>query len=96
MSKKNDAGGAKRATMRVRPSAVEAGHGSQQFAPGFEAASTAACKRKAEDRVNDKLTAMAATTSQLVMAQKQTAESQKAFLESNKANVIRGEANQVG
>ena len=40
------AGGAKRTTMRVRPSVVEQGGGSQQAAPGFEAASTAARKRE--------------------------------------------------
>jgi urease gamma subunit len=78
--------------MRVRPSVVEAGDGSQQCAPGFEAASTAARKRKAEDSVNDKLTAIAATITQLVMAQKQTAKSQKAFLESNKAILDRNKA----
>jgi hypothetical protein len=79
------AGGAKRTTMRVRPSMVEGCEGSQQDAPGFEAASTAARKRKAEDSVNDKLTAMAVTIEQLVAGQKEMAESQKAFLESNKA-----------
>ena len=71
--------------VRVRPSVAEEGDGSQQVAPGFEAASTAARKRKAEDSVNDKLTAMAATIEQLMTAQKEMAESQKAFLDSNKA-----------
>src|ERR1700712_1959374 len=89
---KAKAGGTKRATMRGRSSVVEAGDGSQQFAPGFEAASTVARKRKAEDSVNDKLAAMAATITQLVMAQKQTAESQKAFLESNKTILDRNKA----
>jgi hypothetical protein len=41
-------------------------------------------KRKAEDSVNDKLTAMAATIEQLMAIQREMAESQKAFLESNK------------
>ena len=90
--RKAKAGGAKRTTMRARPSMVEGGDSSQQVAPGFEAASTAARKRKAEDSVNDKLTAMAATISQLVLAQKQTAESQKAFLESNKTILDRNKA----
>jgi hypothetical protein len=76
---------AKNTTMRVGPSMVEEYEGSQQVAPGFEAASTAARKRKAEDSVNDKLTAMAATIEQLVAGQKEMAESQKAFLESSKA-----------
>ena len=86
------AGVAKRTTTRVRPSVVEGGEGSQQAAPGFEAASTAARKRKAEDSVNDKLAAMTETISQLVAAQKQTAESQKAFLESNKVISDRNKA----
>jgi hypothetical protein len=72
-------------TMRVRPSAVEGSESSQQAAPSFEAAVTAARKRKAEDSVNDKLTAMAVTIEQLIAAQKEMAESQGAFLESNKA-----------
>jgi len=79
------AGGARRTKMRAIASGTEGEEGSQRSAPGFEAASTAARKRKAEYSVNDKLTAMAATISQLVMAQKQMAESQKAFLKSNKA-----------
>ena len=81
---KAKAGGARRTTVRIRPSVAEEGEGSQQVAPGYEAASTAARKRKAEDSVNDKLVAMAATITQLVMAQKQTAESQKAVLKSDK------------
>jgi hypothetical protein len=64
---------------------VKGYEGSQQDAPGFEAASTAARKRKAEDSVNDKLTAMAATIEQLAAGQKEMAESQKALLESSKA-----------
>lgn len=86
------AGGTKITTMRVRPSVVEGGEGSQQAAPGFQTASTAARKRKAEDRVNDKLAAMAETIAQLVTAQKQTAESQRAFLGSNKAILNRNKA----
>ena len=62
------AGGVKRTTIRIRPSVVDGGGGSQQAAPGFEAVSTAARKRKAEDSVNDKLTAMAATIEQLMTA----------------------------
>jgi hypothetical protein len=54
--------------MRVRPSVVEEGDGSQHAAPGFQATSTAARKRKAEDSVNDKLTMMAATIERLVAA----------------------------
>jgi seryl-tRNA synthetase len=71
--------------VRVRQSLLEGGEGSQQAALGFEAVSTAARKRKAEDSVNDKLTAMAATVERLMTAQKEMAESQKALLESNKA-----------
>ena len=78
-------GGLKRTTMKVRPSTVEGGDGSQQVAPGFGVASTAARKRKAEDSVNDNLTAMAATIEQLMAVQKETVESQKAFLDSNRA-----------
>jgi hypothetical protein len=65
---KAKAGCAKRMTMRVRPSVVEEGDGSQHAAPGFQATSTAARKRKAEDSVNDKLTMMAATIERLVAA----------------------------
>jgi hypothetical protein len=82
--RKAKAGGAKRTTTRVRPSIVEGGNGSQHAAPGFEAASIAARKRKAEDSANDKLTTMAANIEQLMAAQKEMAESQRAFLESNK------------
>lgn len=78
------AGGAKRTRMRVRSSVVEDGGASQQAAPGFEAASTAARKRKAEDSVNDKLAAMAKTIAQLVGTQKEMADNQKAFMKSNK------------
>lgn len=79
-------------TTKVTPSVAEEGGGSQQVAPGFEAASTAARKRKAEDSGNDKLAAMAATIEQLMAAQKEIAESQKAFLESNKAILERNKA----
>jgi hypothetical protein len=72
---KAKAGGPNRTTARARPSVAEEGDDLQRDAPGFEAASTAACKRKAEDSINDKLAAMAATITQLVMARKQTAES---------------------
>jgi hypothetical protein len=65
---KAKAQGAKRTTISVRPSVVEEGDGSQQFAPSVEAASTAARKRKAEGRVHDKPTAMAATIKQLMTA----------------------------
>jgi hypothetical protein len=82
--RKAKAGGAKRTTTRVRPSIVEGGNGSQHAAPGFEAASIAARKRKAEDSANDKLTTMAATIEQLMAAQKEMAESQRTFLESDK------------
>ena len=82
---KAKAGGTKRTTMRVRPSVAEGEDGSQRVAPGFEAASTAARKRKAEDSVNDKLTAMAANIEQLMAVQKETAVSQKVFLDSNRA-----------
>ena len=61
--RESEGGRAKRAIMRFRPSVVEVGDGSQQSAPDFKAASTAARKRKAEDAVNDKLIAMAATIS---------------------------------
>jgi hypothetical protein len=90
--RKGEGGRARRTTMSAIASGTEGEEGSQRSAPGFEAASTAARKRKAEDSVNDKLTAMAATISQLVMAQKQTAESQKACLESNKAILDRKKA----
>jgi hypothetical protein len=63
---KANAGGPTRTTTRVRPSVVEESDGSQQVAPGFEAASTAARKRMAEDSVNDKLTAMVATIERLI------------------------------
>ena len=49
--RKAKAGGAKRTAMKVRPSMVKEGSGSQQVAPGLEAASTAARKRKAEDKL---------------------------------------------
>ena len=86
------AGGPKRTTARTRAGVAEEGDGLQHAAPGFEAASTAARKREAEDSINDKLAAMAATIIQLVMAQKQAVESQKAFLESNKTALDRNRA----
>jgi hypothetical protein len=82
---KAKAGRAKRTTMRIRPSAAEGVDGSQQTAPGFEVASTTARKRKAEESVDNKLTAIAATIEQLIAVQKETAESQKAFSDSNRA-----------
>jgi hypothetical protein len=45
---KAKAGGVKRTTTRIRPSVVEEGGGSQRAAPSFEAASTAARKRKVD------------------------------------------------
>ena len=74
--------------MRVRPSVVDGDEGSQQAAPSFEA-STAAHKRKVEDSVNDKLTAMAVTIEQLMAAQRKMAEGQEAFLKSNRAKLDR-------
>ncbi|ROV97003.1 hypothetical protein VSDG_04048 [Cytospora chrysosperma] len=78
-------GGPKRTTARTRADVAEEGNSSQQAASGFEAASTAARKRKAEDSVNDKLTTIAAAIEQLMAAQKEMAGSQKASLDSNKA-----------
>ena len=89
---KAKAGRARRTTIRAIARGTEREEGPQRSAPGFEATSTAARKRKAEDSVNDKLIAMAENTSKLVIAQKQTAESQKAFLESNKAILDRNKA----
>jgi hypothetical protein len=54
--------------MRVRSSAIEDDSVSQPAPPGFEAASTAARKRKAEDSINNKLAAMVETIVQLVTA----------------------------
>lgn len=54
---------AKIATMKCRPRVSEGEEDSQDVPLGDEAASTAARKRKAEDSVNDKPTAMAATMS---------------------------------
>lgn len=53
-------GGAERTIMRARSSVAKGLDSSQQAAPGFEAASTTACKREAEDSANDKLVAVAA------------------------------------
>jgi len=80
--RESEGGRVTRTTMSVRPSSVEGGEGSQT--PGLEAAATAARKRKAEDSVNDKLTAMATTIGRLMATQTEMAESQKAFLESNR------------
>lgn len=60
------AGVAKRTTTIVRSSATENDGASQQAPPSFDAASTAACRRKAEDSFNDKLAAMAETIAHLV------------------------------
>jgi hypothetical protein len=57
---------------------LEGGEGLQQVPPGFEAAATAARKRKAGDSVNDKLMVIAATIEQLMATQREMAESQKA------------------
>ena len=65
---KAEAGGLKRTTTGVQTSAVEGGVASQQAAPGFEAVATAARKRKAENSVDDKLTAMATPIGQLTAA----------------------------
>lgn len=86
------AGRVKTATMRVRSSAGEDGGASLKVAPRFVAALTAARKRKAKDSVNNKLTAVAETIAQLVAAQKQTAESQRVFHDSNKAILSRMKA----
>ena len=80
---KAKAGGARRTTTKIRSSEAEEGGGSQQAAPGFEAASTAARERKAEDSVNDKLATMADAIAQLAMAQKDMTENHKALVESN-------------
>jgi hypothetical protein len=89
---KAKAGRVEKTTIEIRSSVVEEGEDSQQATPGFEAASTVTCKRKAENSVNDKLTAMAATITQLVMAQKHTAESLEAFLESYETILDRNKA----
>jgi hypothetical protein len=68
-------GGVKMTAIKVRSSVVERGEGPQQVARTFEAVATAIRKRKAEDSVNDKLTAMTATIEQLMAAQKEIAES---------------------
>lgn len=51
-------GGAKRTTAKLRSNVAEDGRALQEATPGFKAVSTAACKRKAEDSINDKLTAI--------------------------------------
>jgi hypothetical protein len=85
-------GKTKETSMRAGPRVIEKSEGPQQIGPSFETASTAARKRKAEDNVNDKLAATAETIGQLGTAQKQTAESRKAFPESNKAVLDRNKA----
>jgi hypothetical protein len=49
--------------MSVRLSVVKGDEVLQQAASGFEVTSTAACERKVEVSVNDKLAAMAETVS---------------------------------
>lgn len=80
---KAKAGGLKKTIMKVKPRAANVGEDLQQVTPGFEAASTAVRKRKAEDSVNDKLAAMADAIAQLAMAQKDMTENHKALVESN-------------
>ena len=80
---KAKAGGLKKTIMKVKPRAANVGEDLQQVTPGFEAASTAVRKRKAEDSVNDKLAAMADAIAQLAMAQKDMTENHKALIESN-------------
>lgn len=77
--------GPKKTVVRAKPSVVGQIESSQQTALTFEAASTAERKRKAEERVDDKLPAMATTITELMGVQKHMAESQNLFLESNKA-----------
>jgi hypothetical protein len=84
-SKEGERGGSEENNDESIASGTEGEEGSQRSTPGFETASTAARKRKAEDSVNDKLAAMAATIEQPMAAQKEMAGSQKAFLESIKA-----------
>jgi hypothetical protein len=81
--------------MMVRPSVVEEGGGSQQAAPGFEAASTAARKRKAEDNINDKLTTMAASIEHLMAAQKEMAGSQRGILEKQQMETIKPHGEEI-
>ena len=71
---KAKAGGLKKTIMKVKPRVADGSEDLQQVTPGFEAASSAVRKRKAEDSVNDKLAAM---------AQKDMTENHKALVESN-------------
>lgn len=73
--------------MLVRPRTVERDEGSQQTALPFEAASTAESKGQTEDSFNDALAAKAATIMQLMAAEKQMGEDQKASLNKNKASM---------
>lgn len=77
------AGGAKRTVVEIIQSAAHQGEGLLRAALTFEAALAVERKR----RVNDKLTAMAATITELMEAQEQMAESQKVFMEGGKALV---------
>lgn len=54
---------------RVRPSAVDGGEDLQQVTPTFVGTAAAIGKRKAEDSVNNKLTAMAATVTPIISFQ---------------------------
>jgi hypothetical protein len=58
---RSKAGGTIRTTMRVRTSVAEDDGVLQQTAPGFDAASTAARRRKVENSVNDESVAIAET-----------------------------------
>lgn len=79
------ASGATRTVIKVVQSAMKQNESLQQAAASFEAASAAERKRKSEESVNDKLTAMAATIAELVSIQKQLVECQILLLECNKA-----------
>jgi hypothetical protein len=72
----------KKATTRVRPSVADGSEGLQQVTLGFEVASTAVRKRKAEDSVNDKFAAVADAIAQLAMAHEEMTENHKALVES--------------
>jgi hypothetical protein len=80
---KAKAGGLKKTVTKVKPRVADGSKDLQQVTPGFEAASTAMRKRKAEDSVNDKLAALADAVAQLAMAQKDMTENHKALVESN-------------
>lgn len=81
---KAKAGRFKKTITKVKPRVANGGEDLQQITPGFEAASTAVRKRKAEDSVNDKLAATADAIAQLAMAQKEMTENHKALAESNR------------